>query len=548
MLLRDLSRILGLFFLGFSIPLLLPLMVALYCEVIKGPAFYPQPPAALAFFLTILTSLALGGLLFFFGRKVKGHLYRKEGLLLVVLVYLLFSAVGTLPFLYSGTLSSFTDGFFESVSGFTTTGATVLEGKRFDPHTNEEIPLSRTVLATTPTDYRYYGNIAPVVDASGQEKMTGIEAMNEALLFWRGEMQLLGGGGIVILFLAILPILGVGGKVLYQTETTGPSKETLTPRIKETASWVWKSYLALTLSQVILLMLTNHQMPFLDAVDISFATLSTGGFSPKNASIAAYNNAYTDWITILFMILGSFSFSLYFFAMKGRFSKLNDPELKLFLFLLAAASLFTTFVIYGTPVTPLCAKGEGTYSFFEALRYSTFQVVSSMSTTGFSTANFDLWPFSAQATILIVMFIGGMAGSTAGGIKVIRLELFYKILREKLRSIYRPDSVRSYHLGKRIIEEKSAMTLLCFLLVVVSSLVIGTFLFILDGVDPETAFTTTSCMLNNCGFAFRMGGPETNFAFLSSFGKILSSILMLAGRLEYFALLILLLPSFWKRV
>jgi trk system potassium uptake protein TrkH len=527
MLYRAICRTLSIFLLGLSLPLLLPLCIAFYCEHIAPEGLYPQAPATLAFLYTILVALGIGGLLRFIGRKSASALYRKEAFLLVVLVYLLISCVSALPFCFSGTLPRFTDAFFEMVSGYTTTGATVIEGKIYA--SGKEIPLQKTFTAGNTTTYTYYGTVAPLKNASGQVIATGIEALSPALLIWRSLTQFIGGCGIIILFLALLPILGVGGKVLYQTEATGPSKETMAPRITETASQLWKIYLGLTFLEIFLLKITNLDMPLFDAISISFSTLSTGGFSPKNDSIAAYNSAATDLVVGLFMILGSINFSIYFYLMRGRGYRLKDPELLIFFCVLLFSCLFATW-------------------YAGSFRYGAFQVISTITTTGFVTAKFDLWPFPVQSLLLILMFVGGMAGSTAGGMKIVRFQIFFSAILAKIESFFRPDAVRTLRISAgKIIDDKIVSTALCFFIVVVSFVVIGTFLLILDGVDPETSLTTVSSMVNNIGFGFRMARPDLSFAFLSDFGKILCSFWMIAGRLEYFTLLVLLLPSFWRR-
>lgn len=535
---RALCKILSLFLMGLAIPLLLPFSIAAYCEWIAPPGHYPQTPCATAFLLTIVFTIAAGLLLRFFSRKGSSELYRREAFALVILVYILLSAVSALPFYFNKTLPHYVDAFFEMVSGYTTTGATILEGKHYDLHTKEEIPFTKTFSVGRQTNYSYYGTVKPILDPqTGVEVLSGIEALAPALLVWRSQTQFMGGGGIVILFLALLPILGVGGKVLYQTEATGPSKETMAPRIAETASKLWKLYVGLTLLQIVLLMFTNQNMPFFDALSISFSTLSTGGFSPKNASIAAYNCLSTELIVTVFMLVGSINFSIYFFLIRGKFQRLKDPELLAFFALVGGSALFATWML-GNQLLP----------FGQALREGVFQMVSAQTSTGFFTANFDVWPFALQTWMLILMFIGGMAGSTAGGMKVVRFLIIYRALANKLESVFRPEKVRSLRLGSlKLLDEKVVSTTLFFFIIVATFTVAGTFILVLDGLDPETSLTTIGCMLNNTGFGFRMASPLHSFAFLSDFGKIFSCFCMIAGRLEYFTLLVLIVPSFWRR-
>ncbi len=548
MLYRDIVRTLAHYLWIMLIPLLIPFGIAIYCDV-AGPTLYPQPSAIFAFFFTMLITAATGALLWWLGRGGVGRLYRREGLLLVILIYLITPIIGGLPFYLNRTFDNPIDAYFEAVSGLTTTGATIIEGKRIDPSTGADLPLEMDITTgEKTTHYTYYGTVDPVIDPeTKQVLLTGVEAINPALVFWRSFMQWLGGGGVIVLFVAILPALGVGGKILFQMELSGPSKESIFPRIKETASQLWKVYLSLTIAQIFLLMVTNERVSLFDAITVSFSTLSTGGFTPKNTGIQAYQSAATDWVVIAFMILGSISFALYFFCMRGRFSRLKDPELRVFLLIILFAVAITTWQLIGHARHLIAMQGgEGSFHFFEALRYGAFQVISVQTSTGFSTANYDLWPFSIQTLMLILMFVGGMAGSTAGGIKVIRQQTFFRIMLNKIESIYRPDIVRTYRVGNATIDNRTATTVLCFIMVAASLTIIGTFLLVLDGVDPESALTGISCMINNVGIAFRAGGPTSSFAFLSNFGKLLSCIWMIAGRLEFFALLIAFVPAFWR--
>ncbi|MCC5831929.1 MAG: hypothetical protein JJU12_02675 [Chlamydiales bacterium] len=545
MLYRDICKTLSFYLWILLIPLSIPFFIAAYCEWIVGPEVYPQPPAAFAFLLTIGLTALLGALLRYIGRERTGHLYRREALLLVLLVYLLTPMIGSLPFLFNGTLSNPIDAFFEAVSGVTTTGATVMHPKKIDPETGGELPIQVTFVTGEETTYTFYGNIEPVIDPeTHQILLSGLAAVSPSLLFWRSFMQWLGGGGIIVLFVAILPALGVGGKILFQTEVTGPSKESMMPRIKETASKLWKIYLGLTILEIILLMVTNEAITFFDAVTISLSTISTGGFTVRDKGIAFFNNPYTDWVIIIFMILGSISFSIYFFCMRGKFNRLRDPELRLFFLIILFSVAIATWQLMEAQTQLHPIEESVKFDFWEALRFGAFQVISVQTSTGFTTANYDLWPFSIQVLMLVLFYVGGMAGSTSGGIKVIRHQTFFHIMLNKIESIYRPDTVRTYRIGTATIDNRTATTVLCFFMVAASLAIVGTFLLVLDGVDPETGLTTVSCMLNNTGIAFRMGADS--FAFLSSLGKILSCFWMIAGRLEFFALLIAFVPAFWR--
>lgn len=546
MLYRDISRALGYYLWVLLIPLIIPTAISIFCEWIVGPAVYPQPPSAWAFLITMAITAFLGLFFWYFGLKSKRHLFRREALLLVLIVYFLTPAIGALPFWINGTLNPL-DAYFEAVSGYTTTGATIMQAKEYNPITSEEVPINLSFCVNKDVQYNYFGTVKPVLSPDGEVLYSGIEAVSPGLIFWRSLMQCLGGGGIVILFIAILPALGVGGKVLYQAEITGPTKETIFPRVKETASLLWKVYIGLILLETILLMFTNSKVSLWDALNVSLTTLSTGGFCPKNAGIAAYDSLVTNWIIILFMILGSISFTLYFLCMRGKFYRLNDPELKTFLLIILFSVILATWKLTGAARDSVTDITTNTFSFWQALSYGAFQVISAQTSTGFSTSNFDVWPFSVQALMLTLFFVGGMAGSTAGGIKVIREQVSFKVLLNKIEGIFRPDTVREYRLGNTIIDNNTASTILAFLMIVGAITIASVYLFILNGVDPETSLTITGCTMNNVGIAFRAAGPTNSFAFLPVFSKIWSIILMIAGRLEFFALLIIFTPGFWKK-
>jgi trk system potassium uptake protein TrkH len=524
-------------------------MMAIWCDWIVGSSVYPQLPAALAFVETLFICFALASLLFFISKDTQQGLFRKEGLLLVIFVYFLTPLVSALPFLFNGTLANPLDAYFECVSGYTTTGATILQAKEYSPMSENEIPIVKDYVIDKDYTYSYFGNVEPIKDSLGATILTGIEAVHPALLFWRSFMQCLGGGGIVVLFVAILPALGVGGKFLFQTEVSGPTTDSLFPRIKETASLLWKVYSALIGIETVLLMFTNPKVSLFDALCISFSTLSTGGFCPKNASIAAYGSDLTTGIITIFMLLGSINFTLYFLLLKGKLSKWNDPELKVFLGIVVISVLYGTSQLWGEPVDSVTREffNEEIFSPFSAFLTSAFQLISAQTSTGFVIADFDSWGYPLQVWMLIMFFVGGMAGSTAGGIKVIRSMSVFNVMLNKIESLFKPDNVRNFRVGGQVLDPQMAITILCFFVVVFFLTISFTFLLVMGGVDIETSISSVSCMVNNTGIAFRLAGPTNTFAFLNDAGKLLCSVLMIAGRLEFFALLVLFAPSFWKK-
>jgi trk system potassium uptake protein TrkH len=290
----------------------------------------------------------------------------------------------------------------------------------------------------------------------------------------------------------------------------------------------------LTVLEIGLLLLTNRQMPLFDAICISLSNVSTGGFSVRNDSIASYQSFATECVVFVFMIAGSINFSLYFQALRMKFKKIAGPDFFLFLGAIVAGSLFVS-------LTLLSEKSAGS-----AFRLGCFQAVSMQTSTGFILANYDEWPFAAQMFMLLLMFVGGMSGSTTGGIKTSRFYILFKIIQHRLESIYRPDSVRTLRVGSSEIDDKNALTVLSFFCIVGFCVVLGTSTLILDGIDPESSLGLMACFLNNIGAAFRAAGPTGSFAFLTNPAKILSIFWMLLGRLEYYVVFLLFLPSFWR--
>lgn len=548
MLVQDINRIVGKYLYGLAMALMVPFLLALYYEYGVDPSLHPQPHSTLAFLLSISVTLLLGFLFCWSGRYATGHMYRREGLAAVVFIWFLTPALAGLPFVFSGTFSNPLHAYFEAASGFTTTGISCMEAKKFNEETGKEIPIQKSSCGEPKINYTFWGTIDPVRDPkTGKILYGGVEAVGKALLFWRSFTQWLGGMGIVVLFVAVLPVLGVGGKVLFQAEVPGPIKDTLTPRIKETALQLWKIYAGISILQIILLLLTNHDMGIYDAFTITFSTMSTGGLSSKNTSIEGFNNAYTEWVVIVFMFVGSINFSLYFYALKGKFYRIYEPEFFLFVILVVFGSAFTAWYLLGTEKILLTGEQAGIFSLKEAIRYGAFQVISAISTTGFATLDPNFWPYPVQTLMLIFMFIGGMSGSTAGGMKVVRLSILFKIVLHKVETLFSPQSIRSFKIGDREIDKGVAMTVLVFFVVLISISVLGGFLYILEGIDPYTSLSLVTLMINNTGLGFGMASPTGSCAFLSDFGLILSSLLMLFGRLEFLAVLAILVPAFWRQ-
>jgi len=533
---RKICQILGKYLSYLSAALCFPLVLAAYYEFIANPADHPQPHTTFAFFLSLLICLIFSQILRRLGRKsIEEQLYRRESILLVVLIWIVTSCVSALPFYFSNTLVRPIDAYFEAISGLTTTGATMIAPKAYNPATGAEIPIHITNSYVPGKTYTYWGTVAPIRDsATGLVLYSGIEAVGKALLLWRSLLQWIGGIGIIVIFLTVLPALGVGGKFLYQIEMTGPIKEGLTPRVHDTASRIWKLYLFFTLLQLLLLLATNKEIPFFDALCTSFSTISTGGFSVRNEGIASYHSNASVAIVAVFMVVGSINFSLFFHAMRFKFFRAYVPDFFLFLSIAAAGCIAVSFF--------LC----GSNSLGDACQQGFFQALSMQTTTGFTIADYDLWPFASQMIMLLLMFIGGMSGSTAGGIKTSRFYILYKIVLHRLESLYRPDSIRKLRIGNAEIDDKNSLTVLSFFCIIAFFTVLGTVSLVLDGIDPETSLGLIACFLNNVGAAFRAAGPSGSFLFLSDFSKLLATCWMLLGRLEFYVVLLLFLPAFWK--
>ena len=476
-----------LFFLG--VALLLPMVVGL----VYGEATW------WSFGVTSLVALALGGV----GWKVMGRtsqdLQIREGFAIVALAWWVLSLIGALPFVISGVLGSYTDAFFETMSGFTTTGATILGG------------------ANTPA----------------------IEDLPNAFLFWRSLAHWLGGMGIIVLTLAILPILGVGGMQLFKAEAPGPSADKLTPRIQETAKRLWLIYVGLTVIQVALLM---PAMGVFDAVNHAFATMATGGFSTENGSVGQYNSEYVDWVITVFMVLAGINFTLHFRLLRGQGGAVwKDTELRVYLYVIAVATVIVTLALWK-------GGGDAVYADFnEALRFGAFQVAAIISTTGFGTADYVLWPSLAVGVLFLLFFVGGMAGSTAGGVKVIRHVLLFKNSFKEIKQLIHPNAVVHLRLNDRVVSQDIMRNVLSFFVLYIVLIGAGTLIMTTLDLDLLSAFGVTISSVGNVGPAFGEFGPAENYASISPVGKWVLALLMMAGRLEIFTVLILFSTSFWKR-
>jgi len=442
--------------------------------------------ASIPFLLSALICTICGGLLCKYF-KSDSDLSVREGFAIVSFGWTFFALFGALPFVFSGAIPSYVDACFETMSGFTTTGSTIL---------------------------------------------INIEAMPPSLLLWRSLTQWLGGMGIIVLSLAILPMLGVG---------PGPTADRLKPRIQDTAKLLWGVYVLLTVAEVLLLMAGG--MSLFDSVNHAFTTMATGGFSTRNASVGAYNSAYIDWVITFFMFLAGVNFSLHYLALRGRIGEFLRNEEFLF---------YSGVIVVGTMlITVLNMTGtytSGIYpNFLDNLRYSAFQFVSIMTTTGFGTADYELWPVLCQYLLMFSMFIGGCAGSTGGGIKAARILLLFKHAQVQVFRLIHPRAVKLVKLGDRPVDKEVMQSILGFFALYLGVFVTASFIMAGLGMDLTSAGASVIATLSNIGPGLGTVGPVDNFAHVPAIGKIVLFFCMLLGRLELYTVLVLVFPSFWRK-
>jgi trk system potassium uptake protein TrkH len=437
-----------------------------------------------------LISLAAGSL-GLIGIKKGTDLRPKEGFAVVAFGWISFAAFGSLPYVLTGAIPNYTNAFFETMSGFTTTGATIL---------------------------------------------TDVESLPHGVLFWRSLTHWIGGMGIIVMSIAILPFLGIGGMQLFKAEVPGPVADKLKPRITETAKILWGIYILISAAEVLLLLAGG--MNIFDSLCHTFGTMATGGYSTKNASIGHYNSAFIDYVIILFMLIAGTNFSLHYRAFTGDFKTMfKNPEFKFYLLIIGVAtfviSLDTYFNVYN--------------NLAETIRYTLFQVISIMTTTGYGTADYEQWSVSSQIILFALMFIGGSAGSTGGGIKVMRILLLLKFAYSEIIRLIHPNAVLPVKLGKHTVDKKIIMNIVGSFVVFALITVAGTIIMSFFGMDIQTSFGIVAATINNIGPGLGNVGPTDNYAFVPQAGKWILTFFMILGRLEIFTIMILLIPSFWKK-
>lgn len=476
-------QLLGYFLLGLTLSLIAPLLLAV---LTKDDGLGPLTAATLVCF-----GLAL--ILIYRSEPAPHQIHRREGILFVVAAWISAALVGALPFYFAPDIPSFTDAFFESISGFTTTGATIL---------------------------------------------TDIEGLAPSLLLWRSVTHWVGGMGIILLGIAILPLLGTGGTELYRAEFSGARSERLTPRIAETALALWKIYVLFTLLEYLALRLAG--LGSFDAVCHSFATMATGGFSTRAMSIESFQNPAVEYIIIFFMIVAGINFTQHYrlLIQSDPRAFFRDIEIRAYLVILLAATLA---VAASLLLSSIVSGAE------QAFRLASFQVVSIMTTTGFSTADFELWTPFAKLVLLALMFAGGCTGSTAGGLKIARLVLLLRVVRREFQRMVEKRGVFAVRMSGRAVPENTIGSLLNPIYLAFLINFAGCLALTLLGVDVLTAISAVAAAMFNIGPGLGTVGPSDNYAHLPVLAKWVLGFCMLAGRLEYYTALVLLAPAFWRK-
>lgn len=444
-----------------------------------------------AFIITIIALIVIGFTMYKLPARNK-NIYARDGFAIVSLGWILVSLFGALPFYISGAIPSYIDAFFETVSGFTTTGSSILRE---------------------------------------------IESLPKGILFWRSFTNWMGGMGVLVMMLAVLPAAGANNLHIMKAESPGPDPGKLVPKIGQSAKILYLMYIGLSLVQILLLLLSG--MPLYDTLIHTFSTAGTGGFSNMNTSVGAYNNVYFEVIITIFMFLFGINFTLYFQALKGSIKNtFKDEEFRFYLFTAAGAILLIAWNIWGS------IFGSG----WESLRHASFQVSSIMTTTGFSSTNFDVWPVFSKSILIIIMFIGASAGSTGGGIKCIRFLLLFKTIKREVRRIIHPRSVYTVKYGGKTVDGDVLFSVMNYFFIYIVLFTIALLLVSLDGFDMVSNFSAVAATINNIGPGLGVVGPMGNFADYSDLSKTIFSFTMLFGRLEIYPMLILFAPTFWKRV
>ncbi|MCI8610082.1 MAG: TrkH family potassium uptake protein [Firmicutes bacterium] len=480
--LRDLIRIEGYLLFVLVIAMSFPFIMALSMN---------ERDAASAFFMVIMPCLIAGLIIIKFVNPSPSKIKARDGFLVVSLSWILSSLLGALPMFLSGAIPNYIDAFFESCSGFTTTGASIL---------------------------------------------TDIESLPRSILFWRSEAHWLGGMGILVFIMALLPTLGISGQVVANAETPGPTKDKITAKFSDTAKDLYLIYIIMTVTETLLLKLGG--LSWYDAVLHTFGTVGTGGFSCYNDSIGHFNSPYVEWVIILFMILAGVNFNLFYMTRRDGLRRIfKDDESRFYFSVIGIASLgiFLCLMAYDY------AGGIG-----ETFRDTVFQVVSVLTTTGYMTDDFNLWPTFAKMALFTLFFIGGCSSSTSGGIKCVRILISMKLVRRGISIKLHPHRIAQVMFNRRELSNNVVIHITNFIFTYLLLLAVGFLMISLDGFDFMSSFSAAATCLGNIGPGFETFGPTMNFSVMSGGAKLVCSFLMLFGRLELFTMLVLFSKYYWN--
>ena len=478
---RVVSRILGMLLVCEALLMIPSLAVAAYYKGTDIQAF------AISVLITGLVGVPLT-----FLKTDKKNIYARDGFAIVALGWILMSFFGALPFYVSGAIPSFIDSFFESSSGFTTTGASIL---------------------------------------------THISDLPRGILFWRSFTHWVGGMGVIVLTLAILPSIGAGAVQMMKAESPGPTPGKIVPRVAETAKILYSIYIAITIVEIILLRISG--LPFFDSAIHTFGTVGTGGFSNMNSSVGEYNNIFAEIIIIVFMFICGGNFTLYYQMIKGDLkAPFRDEEFRFYSGVVILSTVLITINLYGNVFSSL----------WESIRHSTFQVVSIISTTGYTSTDFETWGMFSKIIIFMLMFVGGCAGSTGGAIKNIRFLLLFKVMKRELLQIIHPKAVYTVRFGSRAVDERTISEVLGFFFMYIIIFIAAVLVVSLDNMDWATTISSVAATIGNVGPGFGIVGAVGNYSTLSNISKLVLSLCMIIGRLEIYPILLLSLPSFWKKI
>lgn len=461
--------------------MLLPALVAL---------IYGENTVAGKILIIAVLCICLGSV---FSRKrpKRSDIFVKDGLMIVGLAWVMFSLLGALPFYFTGAIPRFVDAFFETVSGFTTTGSTIL---------------------------------------------TDIESLPYGIHFWRAFTHWVGGMGVLVFVMAVIPLAGSKSLNIMKAEVPGPTMDKIVPKTRQTAKILYLIYVVMTVAEVVLLVLGG--MPLFDALIHTFSTAGTGGFSNKADSVSFYDSAYIDGVITVFMALFGVNFNLFYLLLLGKFARVfKSEELRTYIGIIAVATLLITINIY-----PMYG------SFLTSFRYSSFQVTTIITTTGMMTTDFNLWPSFSKGILLMLMFVGACAGSTGGGLKVSRVLLLGKYIKSEIRKIVHPRSIVSVKVDGKVMDDTVIRSVTAYIMIYMSILVASYLMISLNELDLETTLTSVITCINNVGPGFgEIIGPTQNFLTLSDFSKLVLTLDMLIGRLEIYPILFLFSPRMFKR-